>query len=205
MAGEALTAKAHPSGRDEEIQERVDRRMSGEIPDEDLPTLLKWYEANDFDDLLRLNRAFLRGESEFTLYHAGPIFVETTPMVPGLLRLHDYGMLTWQSQPWEIRDPFKCGCCMDRGWVQVEQISFISFLLPQSDDRIPKETLKAFLVELVTDEDIYVSIIKFENRFMYTCDGLDLRITSSFPKKWATHLDKCVSSHLQPGQTCHPV
>ena len=69
--------------------------------------------------------------------------------------------------------------------------------MPQSDHRIPKKTLEAFIVELMTDDDIYASILKFEDRFMYTCDGVDLHVASSFPKEWATHFDRAVSQRLQ--------
>ncbi|RMX85879.1 hypothetical protein D0868_15255 [Hortaea werneckii] len=58
-----------------------------------------WRLAESFQELLDLNRKFMRGESKRSCYHSAPIFDETVALVPGLLRLHDYGMLTMESQP----------------------------------------------------------------------------------------------------------
>lgn len=60
---------------------------------------LKWQNAANYADTIRLNRSFLCGETRSTVYHCGPVFSETLPLVKGLLRLHDFGILTLEGQP----------------------------------------------------------------------------------------------------------
>ncbi|KAM3424155.1 hypothetical protein BST61_g11302 [Cercospora zeina] len=61
-----------------------------------------WSVAPDFHALCRLNCMFLRGQLEFTPYHSGPLLVETVPLVPALLELHEYGVFTYESNPYEL-------------------------------------------------------------------------------------------------------
>ena len=63
--------------------------------------LQKWETAETFPDLITLNRRYLQGDIPTTPYHCGPIEEETHQLVSGLLRLHDFGILTYQSQPYE--------------------------------------------------------------------------------------------------------
>jgi hypothetical protein len=58
----------------------------------------QWQSAKTFTDLLSLNRMYLMGEISTAPYHVEPI---EEPLTPGLLRLHDFGMLTYESQPFK--------------------------------------------------------------------------------------------------------
>lgn len=59
-----------------------------------------WEAAKDFLGILELNRRFILGEIPRTPYHCGPLDDETLPFIDGLLRLHDFQLLTDNSQPY---------------------------------------------------------------------------------------------------------
>lgn len=61
-------------------------------------------DAKTFQDLLELNKKFLKKEIPATFYNLGEIDDETIPLVPALLKLHDYGVLTIGSQPAVIEE-----------------------------------------------------------------------------------------------------
>ena len=195
MAEETMPdTNAHPSGRDELMVARAERRKGGEILDEDRETYVKWHTAKDYAALLRTNRAFLRDELEFSPYHKGPIYKETMAMMPALLRLHDYGMLTLGSQPHAVErvDP-QCDCCKGKD-AMITQLPFLSFLLPVKDPSIAKATVQQFAVELLTDDNCHVFFLKFEDRFMDSCVEHGLRSICNFPEDWGTHLKLAVSA-----------
>lgn len=111
--------------------------------------------------MLQLNRDFLRGRSPCTPYHIGAIDSETTPLLSGLLRLHDYGLLTVQSQPSKHTDPHFCPA-FDRtgspeGWYEYRQRAFVDFLIP-TDGSIPLEQVKHFCLSLAEHPDIDTKI-----------------------------------------------
>ena len=60
----------------------------------------KWALAPDYAELLDLNRRFLCRKLKATAYQNGGIYAETDALVPSLLRLHDFGILTTVSQPY---------------------------------------------------------------------------------------------------------
>lgn len=84
-----------------------------------------WRAAEDFSDLLVLNQKFLLGEIPETPYHCGPIDDETIPLVESLLRLHDFQLLTDNSQPYEHKRPFRLG----DDWAEYEQRPYVSFTM----------------------------------------------------------------------------
>ncbi|KAI7157782.1 hypothetical protein KC349_g5379 [Hortaea werneckii] len=150
-----------------------------------------WRLAESFQELLDLNRKFLRGESKRSCYHSAPIFDETVALVPGLLRLHDYGMLTMESQPGTAPPPTwtKCPCCSDERWVQTQQRPFLMFIIPYRD-KLPEDVIRRFLVELLIDNDFYAHIWRDEGSCRWRKCRKNIRTASSFPQDWATHTRK---------------
>lgn len=61
-----------------------------------------WSNATTWDDLLNLNRRYLKGEIDISCTCAHPVDDETQQLLPALLRLTNLGLLTTSSQP-EIR------------------------------------------------------------------------------------------------------
>jgi hypothetical protein len=84
-----------------------------------------WGAAKDFSDLITLNQKFLLGQIPETPYYRGEIFEETNPLIPGLLKLQDFGLFTISSQPYEHEVFEKEG-----KWIEVQQKPYVSFLLP---------------------------------------------------------------------------
>ncbi|GAB1736906.1 hypothetical protein NU219Hw_g8931t1 [Hortaea werneckii] len=152
---------------------------------------LEWKSAESFQELLDFNRKFLRGESKRSCYHRGPIFNETVALVPGLLRLHDYGMLTVESQPSEDTAPTweNCPCCHFEGWFQNQQRPYLVFVLPYRD-KIPKKVVRRFLVELLIDDDFYVHVWRDGGSCRWGSCHRDIRTASSFPQNWTTNIRK---------------
>lgn len=158
----------------------------------------QWTAAEDWSDFLQLNRAFLSGEAKLSCYHLGPIIPETEPLVPGLLRLHDYGLLTHESQPSETKGPFTdtCPCCDDESYVETHQRPFLSFIMPYDCEAIPQECVRRFLVELMTDEGPYVSILNFDGNCRFGRCRTKLRVACNFPDDWSTHIERVVRNDL---------
>ena len=73
-----------------------------------------------------LNQKFLLGEIPETPYHGGKIDDETIPLVESLLRIHDFQLLTDNSQPYEHQRRSK----FDDEWVEYEQRPYVSFTMP---------------------------------------------------------------------------
>lgn len=92
-----------------------------------------WKAAKDFSEILNLNRKFLLGEISQTPYHGGPVDDETLPLIKGLLELHDFGLLTEDSQPFE----HLCGRD-ENDYFEYEQRPYVSFLVSNDNDQVLK-------------------------------------------------------------------
>ena len=60
---------------------------------------------------MNLNKNFIWRSAEgnpyaMTVYHCGPLHIETIESAPALLKLHEYGMVTIDSQPSDPGDPY---------------------------------------------------------------------------------------------------
>ena len=60
-----------------------------------------WRAAKDFSEVCELNRKFVKGEIGQTPYCGGALSSESAPLVEGLLKLHDFQLITDCSQPYE--------------------------------------------------------------------------------------------------------
>jgi hypothetical protein len=65
------------------------------------------------------------GQIPITPYHCGPVDEETIPLVPGLLKLHEFALLTIGSQPYE-QSVYESG----KNWSEYQQRPFIIFIMP---------------------------------------------------------------------------
>ncbi|KAL8702269.1 MAG: hypothetical protein Q9201_004493 [Fulgogasparrea decipioides] len=102
----------------------------------------EWQLLQHYRAALDLNRLFLNGERPCTFYHGRRLEEESDELVPGLLRLHDHGLLTIGSQPFR-RQPER----LEQGgrgyWYQLRQRPFLQFLIPQ-EDCLPKRLVAKF-------------------------------------------------------------
>ncbi|KAK3617927.1 hypothetical protein LTR56_024974 [Elasticomyces elasticus] len=162
---------------DEGLVRRIEARKRGEFSDEDLASIMEWRTAKSYADIIKLNCAFLVGEREFSPYHMGPPYAETTPAIPTLIRLHDYGILTTNSQPSKTVGPYwkQCNCCPKRSWFQSRQRAFLTFLIPSPGELITTTDLAMFLCRIGGDDRIVTVCFNGEA----TLDPL--------PEQWETH------------------
>ncbi|KAK3061391.1 hypothetical protein LTS18_006359 [Coniosporium uncinatum] len=121
-----------------------------------------WYAARAWGELVKLNPAVLRGESE-GMDMIGKLWEETAAILPQLLRLHEYGALTTMSQP-GAKYVLKAseGESKVRGlhgsyglyrgheypWVEAQHKPFVRFFLPRAGGIVDHEALNAFLESL---------------------------------------------------------
>lgn len=58
-----------------------------------------WLDIRNYEDLVYVSGAFVAGKIRETPYHAGPLEDESIPLIPELITLHRYGLVTVNSQP----------------------------------------------------------------------------------------------------------
>jgi hypothetical protein len=128
--GDGVEKIAHPQEYpplSTQLTSRFERKKLTIEPGEHYEEL--WEAATDFSHLWALNRKFLLGEIPETPYHAGPIDDETIPLVEGLLKLHDFRLLTDGSQPYEHQHAFRLG----EEWAEYQQRPYVTFTMPGED------------------------------------------------------------------------
>lgn len=147
-----------------------------------------WDNAKTYDDILQLNRKYLVRQIHLTPYVPHQLEHETDHLVPGLLRLHDYGIFTFDSQPCRAEDPFlvECPCkdcateakAIEKDHPFVERFRpYVQFLLPREDPRISTEDIKKFCKELWSDDKMYTTIVK---PFSYDGD-IKIQLSTNMP------------------------
>lgn len=146
-------------------------------------TILKrWYAAKTFADLINFNRAYLLGHIPTSPYHCGPIAEETLQIRSGLLRLHDFGILTFDSQPYErsishvdCEFPIYCGgrCECPRYW-EIWQKPYVCFMVESSRTGSMK-----LLTELTKNPDITVQRTEIANQEIVVPDLPKEKLTFS--------------------------
>ncbi|KXT04392.1 hypothetical protein AC578_3631 [Pseudocercospora eumusae] len=120
-----------------------------------------WRFAENWSDLLDANRAFLRGETNRSPYYRSNISPETQSLVPGLLELHEFGFLTYSSQPFRDDEDVKfsrCECGQRAAYEQIKQRAFLSFLVPAS---ALGGHAQRFRAELESEHEIHVATLEY--------------------------------------------
>ena len=100
------------------------------------------------------NLSFLHGKIDVNPGHLGPLDEETAPILHGLIELHEYGILTCGSQPFEKSSTFLVG----KGWYQKRQRPYVHFMLPTLHRDISIDCVDAFIERLFADKRILVSV-----------------------------------------------
>ena len=120
-----------------------------------------WHEASSYADCLALSRAYLRDERRSNPLMAGSIQPETFPLVPGLLRLHDYGIMTLESQPHDDGGPIVDHDYDDWSlkWRQRVQRAWLSFLIPRTQNQLPLSNIDAFCEAILAHPRIMTRIV----------------------------------------------
>lgn len=86
-----------------------------------------WTHVKTFEDLVRRNAAFVSGDLRHTPYSAGPLMPDSLPLVPNLLALHQFGLVTTcgQSKECKFGQLTVCGS----HYYDSEQKPYISFTM----------------------------------------------------------------------------
>ena len=114
---------------------------------------------SDFFDALSYNRHLLNDKRSSGISELGPISPESNSLIPRILRLHDYGILTCGYQCFKNGPP-----CIDKKsgrWYQYCKRPFIGIFLPQ-DDWIPKRSVEAFCTLLLESSKIATVVDSFD-------------------------------------------
>lgn len=113
-------------------------------------TFVKWERVKTFDDLVRVNAAFVRGDLKRSPYHCSPLMPDSLPLVPNLLALHRLGLVTTcgQSNECKYGKPTRGG---DR-YFDSEQKPYISFTM------LKTEAGTKLIDELMNSDNFIISV-----------------------------------------------
>lgn len=175
----------------------IDTNLSTLADDASLDAVQKeWQASKTYGAALDLSRLSINGERNCSIHHAGSLDPESKELAAGLLEVHDYGMLTHNSQPFERLRPE----IMQQGggfWAQVRQRPYLSFLIPQRD-RIAKEAVDRFCDALMAHPKIITRITEagkpmrtnLEESHAVTRERVALTIKELYAEPWTgvTHL-----------------
>ena len=111
----------------------------------------EWRLLKDYSDAISLNRLFIRGERTFNINHMARLEPDSEPLIPALLSLHDYGILTYNSQPFKKAPKF-----INQGggfWIQNCQRPYLQFLIPKNH-RLSRMAVSKFCTLLLENKKI---------------------------------------------------
>jgi len=142
----------------------------------------KWHDAESWLALVQLNREFIlqcqAGEDVETPYH-GPLDEETTKLIPGLLRLHEYRLLTVGSQPIENLGPH-----LDDGfWNEEKQVPFLDFWMPHEG-----ATTEAFISNLMNDSQLTTHVCDDQNNLRPGSNTVEIDVSMWRTSTWYDEL-----------------
>lgn len=154
----------------------------------------EWQAATTYAETLHLSRLFLTGERNCNINCGGPLDPESKKQVAGLLSLHNYGVLTHNSQPyWRPRPEI-----LEQGggfWAQQRQRPYLQFLIPQRN-RIPVLCVDLFADLLMAHPKIVTRIcsanwtppmrcnFEDENQHVVTKERAALSIRELYREPW---------------------
>lgn len=138
----------------------------------------EWLALQSYDAALRLNQAYIKGQRPCNIGYCGPLDAETKELIPGLLKLHEYGLLTHSSQPFE---PVERKFVDQNGgsWEEWRQRPYLCFLAPQQE-RIPKEALERFILLLLAHPAIVTYVAYCDGDRSYRTNIDEYHITTGF-------------------------
>ncbi|KAJ4355710.1 methylenetetrahydrofolate reductase (NAD(P)H) met13 [Didymosphaeria variabile] len=109
-----------------------------------------WTSFSAWEDLLRANLTYLDGHIDVSPNYDVPISPETTRLLPGLKRLHEYGLLSTNSQPGDQGLAFKA----ETGCIQWKQRPYYDFLVPTVHESVDVAKVNRLVDALMKHEDI---------------------------------------------------
>jgi hypothetical protein len=129
-----------------------------------------WESFIDWTQLLRQNVAHICGQIDCSPSYVGPIDPETKPLVPVLIKLHRYGLLTCDSQPFEDSFGFFNGA-----WCQAKQRPFLWFLIPTLHPSFPVEKADLFISALFAHPSLRAKVFSVTDQYSKNADAVASR------------------------------
>lgn len=123
-------------------------------------------------DMLHLSRQYVRG---LLPYHPGfeePVWEETRSILPGLLALHDFGMLTSYSEPGSFVSEVEDGVV-----VATRTRPHLFFFMPTKNTRIYEGSIRRFLCSLERSDKICYHVM-----YHYPPENVPDSPTRAFPE-----------------------
>ena len=162
----------------------------------------EWHSTKTYDEAIELNRLFIQGERICTNYHCGPLDEESELLIPGLLTLHTFGILTHGSQPFKKEPEY-----IERGggwWFQGQQRPYLQFLIPQNH-RAEEYAVHKLCELLLEDPRIATFIVQPKEDLDNGCEPwattmdewhpvTGVRAALTVPELWAEEFDFSTST-----------
>ncbi|KAF2110978.1 hypothetical protein BDV96DRAFT_583201 [Lophiotrema nucula] len=99
-----------------------------------------WSSAPDWACMVKANRCYMLGELFYSTVQLGPIFEETKRDLSDFMFLHDYGIITTDSQPHEDVE-FKD----NNTWYASRGRPYVHFLIPTKHPKMPEGKVLQFV------------------------------------------------------------
>jgi hypothetical protein len=112
-----------------------------------------WTEATSWEHIVALMFNFICGRIFCTPDHGGPLDPESTQLILGLERLHEYGIITYDSQPYN----HSSGTRGKYDWEE-KQRPYLVFHIPTKHPQIPEKNVKALVKALLERENVFTTI-----------------------------------------------
>ncbi len=127
-----------------------------------------WNNIHSYEDLLKVNVMFLRGELKETPYHLGPLEPDSIPLIDELIEMHNLRMLSVNGQGGlciygDYAPPFRSynGELLGDWYYDVEQRAYVEFYIENTDFNTK------FVQALTRDPNMEVQVIDLDNYRMY--------------------------------------
>ena len=156
-------------------------------------TNTEWFSLGTYAEALKLNRLFIMGLRKASIYYWASLDPESEELIPGLLDLHNYGLLTHDSQHFEgTQFTARTGGAY---WTAGRQRPYISFLIP-TVDCIPGKQFQQLSINLLDRPEIIIRVLKHDGKRLCTKTCDDHVVTQSkealsveelFEEPWGNH------------------
>lgn len=111
-------------------------------------------ESTDWETIHGLMRTYVKGEMNGNPRYWSPIPAEVRPLVPGLLRLMNYGFVIDLAQP----SAHTIHQYINDGWVETRKRAYLSLLIPTQHERLSSAKIVKLIKTLLKNSDIYVTV-----------------------------------------------
>jgi hypothetical protein len=134
-----------------------------------------WQEASTWAQVVFPSYSFLRGRLWSTPLHRAPLCEESAEINPGFQRLHEYGIITNNSQPYmrEIQGEFECfwrKTPAAERFHEYVQRPFLEVSMPTLHPDVPKEKVEDFVHRLLNHYSVDATVCSELDKYPHFAD-----------------------------------